>query len=130
MKTKELIKQLQAADPSGELECAIDGNVDIFTIFVEAAYWDGSLQVLERDHSKDPYYNICGGKFIREGWKVSIKPLSIEDALMDDINMPIKLVGYGPESRKQMEGQIESWRNEAKEIIEEVRQMSKKRKKK
>lgn len=80
MKTKELIKILQDADPEGETECCI-GNEDIHYVTVEPAYWDGRLQVLERDHSKNPYYNIIGGKYTTRGHKVLIRPISITEAI-------------------------------------------------
>lgn len=82
MKTKELIRQLQEADPTGEVECCV-GNVDIHFVGIEPAYYDGSLQVLVRDESKSPYYNIVGGKYVRMGDKVVIHTLSIEDALFN-----------------------------------------------
>lgn len=80
MKTKELIRQLQEADPSGEVEVCV-GNVDIHFVDIEPAYYDGTLQVLKRDESKSPYYNIVGGKYCRTGSKVVLHTLSISDAI-------------------------------------------------
>jgi hypothetical protein len=83
MKTKELIRLLQEEDPTGEVEVSV-GNVDIHFLTTEPAYWDGSLQVLTRDKSKEPYYNITGGKYVRSGNKIVIHPLSIRDVLWND----------------------------------------------
>ncbi len=80
MKTKELIRLLQEADPTGEEEACV-GNVDIHFVEALPAYYDGALQVLKRDESKSPYYNIVGGKYVRSGTKVVIHTLSITDAL-------------------------------------------------
>lgn len=80
MKTKELIRQLMEEDPTGEEEVCV-GNIDIHFVSSEPAYWDGSLQVLQRDPSKAPYYNIVGGKYKRSGVKIQIHTLSISDAI-------------------------------------------------
>ena len=79
MKTKELIRQLQEADPSGEEEVCVD-NVDIHFIETLPAYYDGKSQVLIRDRDCQ-YYNITGAKYRRNGLKVQIHSLSIVDAL-------------------------------------------------
>lgn len=79
MKTKELIRQLQEADPTGETEVCV-GNVDIHFVQRLPAYYDGTLQVLERDPTTK-YYNIIGGKYKRSGDKVNIHTLSISDAI-------------------------------------------------
>ena len=83
MKSSELIKQLQELDPEGVIEVCVN-NVDIYFLDVEGAYYDGSLQVLTRDHSKDPYYNITGGKYVRSGKKIVLHPMSIRDVLWDN----------------------------------------------
>ena len=83
MKTKDLIAALQENDPSGEIECCV-GNADIHFVDVEPAYYDGRLQILERDHSKDPYYNIVGAKRTSKGSKVVLHVYSIEDYISDN----------------------------------------------
>lgn len=79
MKTKKLIALLQEEDPSGELDVCV-GNVDIHFVERLPAYYDGSLQVLERDEDCK-YYNITGGRYVRAGEKVNIHTLSITDAI-------------------------------------------------
>lgn len=44
MKTKELIKKLMEADPSGEIECCIN-NLDIHFVRLDPASYVGALQV-------------------------------------------------------------------------------------
>jgi hypothetical protein len=79
MKTKEVIRQLMEADPTGEEEVCVE-NIDIHFIHAEPAYYDGALQVLTRDPTSK-YYNITGGKYRRSGTKIVIKTLSITDAI-------------------------------------------------
>ena len=76
MKGKELIKQLQEADPTGEIEVCT-GNADIWDVTVEPAYYDGALQVIDRDSDNRPIL----GRRVRSGQKVSLSPIRIEDAL-------------------------------------------------
>lgn len=82
MKTKEVIRQLMEADPSGEEEVCV-GNIDIHFIESLPAYYDGSLQVLTRDPNSK-YYNITGGKYRRSGTKINIRTLSITDAISNN----------------------------------------------
>jgi hypothetical protein len=84
MKTKDLIRELQEADPSGEIEVCV-GNVDIWTVITEPAYYDGRLQVLKRDPEKTgKCYDIIGGKYVTSGQKVVIETRSITDVLWDE----------------------------------------------
>lgn len=87
MKTKELIKQLQLEDPTGEAEVSV-GNVDIHFVGSEPAFYDGPLQVLQRNE-KTAGYNITGGKYKRTGVKIVIYPLSFSDAILDNADLPI-----------------------------------------
>lgn len=88
MKTKQLIKELMESDPSGELEVCV-GNIDIHFIGTESAYYDGALQVLQRD-SKG---KIAGAKYFREGHKVNLYTMSITDAIFN----------YGPDDNLQID---------------------------
>jgi len=103
MKSSELIKQLQELDPEGVIEVCIN-NVDIYFLDVEGAYYDGSLQVLTRDHSKDPYYNITGGKYVRSGSKIVLHPMSIRDVLWDNPDTAvIDYSGLSEDTRRRYE---------------------------
>lgn len=82
MKTKELIRLLQKEDPSGEEDVCVN-NIDIFFVEKLPAYYDGAAQVLIRDDSKKPYYDVVGGKYKRIGWKIQIHTLSISDVIED-----------------------------------------------
>jgi hypothetical protein len=83
MKSKELIRLLQEQDPSGEIEVCV-GNVDIHFLSCEPAYYDGPLQVLTRDESKKPYYNITGGMYFTSGSKLKLHLLSFRDVIEND----------------------------------------------
>jgi hypothetical protein len=80
MKTKDLIKKLQEADPSGEEQCCIE-NSDIWDVIVEPAYYDGALVVIhERNEDNMP----LKGKRVRTGNKVNITPITMQDAIEYD----------------------------------------------
>lgn len=91
VKTKDVIRLLMEADPTGEVEVCV-GNTDIHFIELLPAYYDGSLQVLTRDPN-NKYYNITGAKYYRSGSKVVIHTLSIHDAVSNayghEIDFPI-----------------------------------------
>ena len=125
MKTKELIRQLQEADPSGELECAI-GNSDIHFVEVQPAYWDGCLEVLERDES-NPYYNIIGAKYTTEGVKINISTLSIEEAIFNDPDLPVEFDTHFlyEEHNDRYKKAVKRYRKEAKQIKEEAEKFKK-----
>lgn len=67
MKSKTLIEMLQKADPTGNEEVCV-GNVDIHFVETMPAYYDGTLQVLERNEELE-CYNIIGAKYRRSGVK-------------------------------------------------------------
>jgi hypothetical protein len=126
MKTKELIRLLQEADPSGEIECCV-GNEDIYFVACEPAYYDGTLQVLIRDKSKKDY-NIIGAEFRRDGYKIQFHCQSIEDAIYTahefDSELPVKILPEYPEDsiyyNKRLVDQIERWRTESRQCQKEV----------
>lgn len=99
MKTKELIRRLQEADPTGELEACV-GNADVFFVSTEPAYYDGCLQVLIRDPAKAPYYDVVGARYVSAGSKVKIVPLSITDLLWDDHDAFVDYSGMEGDSRR------------------------------
>jgi hypothetical protein len=84
MKTRQLIKLLQEADPEGEFDVVI-GNKSILWVNVLPAYYDGRL---ERLHTKDelPPKNvgdITYGEYIVEGYKIILDYRSIKDFIFD-----------------------------------------------
>ena len=115
MKTKELIKQLNDCDPSGELECCVE-NEDIYYVDVTPAYYNGRLQVLIREPRNENYYNIIGGKYFNEGKKVDIKVLSIEDIVLEDPDIPIEI----PEGDISLKNLVEGYREEGRKIRDEI----------
>ena len=88
MKGKELIRLLREVDPEGETEVCI-GNQDILSVDKEAAYCDGCLEVLVRDPSKVPYYDVVGAKYLQHGHKVSLMPHGVEDMLLGNPDAPV-----------------------------------------
>jgi hypothetical protein len=116
MKTKDLIAELQEADPSGELEVCVE-NVDIFTVTTEPAYWDGRLQVLKRDEAKKPYYDVVGGKYTSKGSKVVISPMSITDLLWSDPDAEIDYSEVGnPDSAERYRKSDDETRKASRDV--------------
>lgn len=86
-------------DPTGEQECCIE-NLDIFTIDLLPAYYDGPLQVLIRD-TTCPYYNIKSAKYIVSGSKIVLRPLSITDAICNDTQLQIDYSNLSKPTQEQ-----------------------------
>jgi len=78
MKTKELIAQLQKEDPTGEMECNING-IDIISVRKEPGYWDGPYEILTRDDAGF----VNGGIYTRNGTKLTIQTYSIKEYVFD-----------------------------------------------
>jgi hypothetical protein len=102
MKSRELIRLLLEEDPTGETEVSV-GNIDIFGVHLEPSYWDGKLQLLIRDESKKPYYDVVGGKYCVRGSKITITPMSITDVLWDDPDVPVDYSELGQYAEKYRE---------------------------
>lgn len=90
MKTKDLIKFLNEADPSGELECVVE-NRDIYHIEKLPGYYDGAAKIILRDYDKKSYTdpncglsNVCGMKITKNNYKIQIKTYGIDDMLLDN----------------------------------------------
>jgi len=137
MKTKELIRQLQEQDPTGEAECCIN-NQDIHFVEALPAYYDGALEVLTRDLAKTGYYNIIGGKFIRDQnvTKVAIHPMSIEDLYIDHgvegwpFQLDISEMLIGGYTEGYMKEQIREWDAEIQSVKDSLIQWEKDEKEK
>ena len=103
MKSRDLIAELQKLDPEGDIEVCVN-NVDVYFCSLEAAFWDGSLQVLTRDESKKPYYSITGARYVNKGSKIVLHPMSVRDVLWD--NPDTAVIDYSelsPVSRSRYE---------------------------
>jgi hypothetical protein len=86
MKTKDLIRELQDADPTGEMHVTV-GKRDIHFIGQQPYYYDGNVEKLIRDESADGY-NIIGAEYPTED-HIKIFTLSIETAVWNDPEMPV-----------------------------------------
>lgn len=127
MKVKKLIELLQEFNDDDEVCMPTeDGNVDIFCLEQKEGYWDGVFQVLERDWTKT-CYNIVGAKYRSDGWKIVIQPHSIQDALIDNPNLPIEVIDGFVD--KKMQKRVDEWRQSAKKIIADVDKWAKEKKK-
>ena len=110
MKTSELIRLLQEADPSGDAECCVD-NEDIHFLEVLPGYYDGRLQVFTRDPALAPYFDIVAAKITSSGTKVKIRHMSIRELLLDNPEMPVDTSETGsPTANANYAAQVEQWR--------------------
>jgi hypothetical protein len=67
------------------------GNVDIYFVSRDPAYYDGRLQQLVHDESKrGKQWSIVGAKIISAGSKISLHAMSICDVLVDMPDLPIE----------------------------------------
>lgn len=102
MKTKELIRQLQKEDPEGEFEVCV-GNEPISYAGKYPSYYDGRLQVLERDDKNQ----VISAKYVANTYKIQIRIYNIEDAIWDNPDLPvdtsqdISQAGWVEETRKE-----------------------------
>jgi len=118
MKTKDLIQLLNKADSSGEEEVCV-GNHDILAVYGMPAYYDGCLQVLVRDKTKEPYYNVVGAKYVRSGVKINIQTWSIEDAIYENSKLPVDI----PEvlGNNYLVEHVKQWREDSAALEEKLR---------
>ena len=119
MTTFELIKKLQSVDPSGKLQVVVN-NIPIYTVDNVEAYWDGRLQMLIQDRSKDPYYNIVGYKVTSQGRKVRLNTMDLDDVMLDNPDIPVYLEELGKYFKKEWEERVRDTREEMKRIHEEA----------
>lgn len=117
MKTKKLIELLQSTDPEGENECCVN-NIDIISVDIEPAYWDGPLQVLIHDKSKEPYFDVVGGKITKKGTKINICTLPISDLVWGNENFPLEF--DNDENLDREKGEYEKIRIEGKNIRKQI----------
>jgi hypothetical protein len=114
MKTRELIKQLQEADPTGEIEVCV-GNRAIWSVWNNEAYWDGHLHILER---KDPtdVWKPTGYRITNKGRKVQITVLDLPDIFLDYPDLPVEV-----ESGAQyIKDYVEKERAEIRQILKDT----------
>ena len=117
MKTKDLIALLQSADPSGELHVCLQDNRDVFDVHRLPAYMDGRQEILIRD-ADNPFFNVLGGILNASGDKIAISGMTIEDAMIENPDMPV-IIGGGDRSGTYRR-EVDRWRTEALDIIQQL----------
>jgi hypothetical protein len=115
MKTRELIDQLQRADPSGELEVIADGT-PVYFVSRQDAYYDGPLEMLIHDDSKRPYYSIVGYKVTQRGQKVRLHLMGLSDVLLDEPEAPVDLSELSDWSRERWANRVAGVRDFMREL--------------
>lgn len=110
MKTADLVRLLQEADPSGELEVTV-GKTDIWFLQVLPCYYDGYVEILKRDQTTE-YYNVLGAEKRGHGYHVMIETHSIADMLNGDPDLPVTF--DCPAGEEKYGQRIESMRQEVR----------------
>lgn len=116
MKTKDFIKLLQEADPSGEGHLRMYGGIPAFAEAKEG-YWDGSYTYIDED-----------GNYVTsiEGYKVDIHSIDIDDFVEQHFDegwealkerFKFKLNGYA--NKSQRDERIDNVLKKAKEAFDE-----------
>lgn len=82
-------------------------------------YYDGPYEVLVRDPSKAPYYDVVGGIISRRGEKIRLVTLPLVDALYGSPDLPIQFDTERPEDFEPM---VERWREEARQEMAEAKE--------
>lgn len=121
MKTKDFIKMLQDADPSGEAHVRMDGGIPKFAE-LKAGYWDGPYRYI--DENGDYVYSTKGSKvdiYCTDIWDF-VECLYGRDVEWEDIKKKFKFeLNYSiKEQREERENII---LNEAKEAYEDIKKI-------
>lgn len=119
MKTKELIRELQQIDPSGNQEVVI-GTEAIHFVQKVPAYYDGCYTTLIRD-SELGHIIVAGIKSV--GDKIDIKSMHWKDVLCDnpDAKIEADFSSFSDATqRKEMEQEIEDYRDEMRVLHKKV----------
>ncbi len=102
MKSSELIKRIQAIDPSGQMDVCI-GNVGVTDVYTSPATEHGWYQVVNR-----PPNGSITAKYIGQGRKLVLHTTSISEILRDYPNTEVEVVGEDSHGyRKQV---VDDWR--------------------
>ena len=111
MRTSELIRLLQEANPNDDAEVCVD-NEDIHFLEVVPGYYDGRLQVFTRDPVlTGKSFDIVAARITSAGTKIKIRHCSIEDLLLDNPEMPVDTSTTGSEaSTAEHAVKVERWR--------------------
>lgn len=112
MKTKDLIKALQAADPEGETECVV-GNHSVVYVYTDPAYWDGCMQIVTLgDRPK--------GKVTSRGEKVVIRTMGLDDLILDYPDAEVEIDVYSEDTAEDYRKMATSGRQFIKRIQSET----------
>lgn len=120
MKTKELIKLLQEADPEGECVVYSNGYGPIYCLENLPGYYDGPCPILIQDPANAPYYNVVGYKFSNSQPKLRLRSLDLEDALLNDPDLPVEYEDMDEDDLNRYKESENKIRSEMKRIHAET----------
>ena len=116
MKTRDLIALLQAADPTGEVECVV-GADDVYFVSKAPMYYDGRPWLLMHDEAlRGKAYSVVGLRYPAGGNKVNIMTLSAKDVLYEAPDAPIECAeesrAYVEKLRARVKADLADWDKE------------------
>jgi hypothetical protein len=101
VKTSDVIRMLQEADPSGELDvCVFNEPVDV--VERVPSHYNGALQRFTYDVDGTPKE----GEFTVYGYKVLITTRSIADEIWNNPELPVRFYGLPKLQREYLGAQI------------------------
>lgn len=128
MKVKDLIAELQKADPSGEAEVAIDNKTVFGTTGVEPGYYDGTylkVHFSESARSHKNCYEIIAVEMGAQIKKINLLYLSAEDAFLENPDAEWIPNRYNPQRDKEFLESVEKWREEGKKLRAHFQELDK-----
>ena len=113
MKTRDLIALLQAADPTGEVECVV-GADDVYFVARAPMYYDGRPWLLMHDDAlKGKAYSVVGLRYPAGGNKVNIMTLSAKNVLYEAPDATIECAeesrAYVEKLRERVKADLADW---------------------
>jgi len=119
MKTSDLIRRLQEADPTGEAECVVGGD-DIYFVENLPMYYDGLPTLLVHDPEKrNREWSVVGLRVPPSGeYKVRITTLGADDVFLEQPDTPVEYGSDDGYTRQHKKAWLEKARAEAKAVME------------
>ncbi len=116
MKTRDLIAQLQAEDPTGDLECVV-GRDDVYYVTRQPMYYDGRPWLLVHDEAlRGKAYSVVGLRYPSDGQKVRIVTLDAESVLYEAPDAHIECHeahrAHAEKLRAEVKAQLAAWDQE------------------
>lgn len=123
MKTNELIKLLQEADPDNECEVCSSNDI-IIGVDRMPSYWDGRLMKVERDENHDPVKL----SYVSSGNKIKLLIDCFEEAIYDNpdvevdfgVNNDVRYIDHINNLKSRVKKEMKEFESTAKAIHSDI----------